>query len=234
MGAAVAYAGFSSLNGGSILTKILLPLVLSPLAGFGMGLLVMFLIMFLCAKCARNKLNTAFTRLQVLSAAFMATSHGMNDAQKTMGVITLALFIFNEIETIAVPSGSSASVPPLWRSVLPWAAGKSSKPWGIRFQTGTRSRLRQRNVGRAGHLRRVAPWCADQHDAHDHGLHLRRRLDQAPHRRPLGGRGAPHHCLGPYHSRFRSSGGLFLFPFKRCGVRLVCSIISMEIYCLIK
>ena len=102
-GAAVAYAGFSSLNGGSILTKILLPLVLSPLAGFGMGLLVMFLIMFLCAKCARNKLNTAFTRLQVLSAAFMATSHGMNDAQKTMGVITLALFIFNEIETIAVP-----------------------------------------------------------------------------------------------------------------------------------
>ena len=77
MGAAVAYAGFSSLNGGSIL--------------------------ILCAKCARNKLNTAFTRLQVLSAAFMATSHGMNDAQKTMGVITLALFIFNEIETIAVP-----------------------------------------------------------------------------------------------------------------------------------
>lgn len=104
----------------------------------------------------------------------------------------------------------------------------------IDLQTGTRSRLRQRNVGRAGHLRRVAPWCADQHDAHDHGLHLRRRLDQAPHRRPLGGRGAPHHCLGPYHSRFRSSGGLFLFPFKRCGVRLVCSIISMEIYCLIK
>ena len=50
MGAAVAYAGFSSLNGGSILTKILLPLVLSPLAGFGMGLLVMFLIIFLvCA-----------------------------------------------------------------------------------------------------------------------------------------------------------------------------------------
>ena len=50
MGAAVAYAGFSSLNGGSILTKILLPLVLSPLAGFSMGLLVMFLIIFLvCA-----------------------------------------------------------------------------------------------------------------------------------------------------------------------------------------
>ena len=73
MGAAVAYAGFHP-STGLHPAKILLPLVLSPLAGFGMGLLVMFLIMFLCAKCARNKLNTAFTRLQVLSAAFMATS----------------------------------------------------------------------------------------------------------------------------------------------------------------
>ena len=83
----------------------ILDITLPMMFRFGVekGRLVMFLIMFLCAKCARNKLNTAFTRLQVLSAAFMATSHGMNDAQKTMGVITLALFIFNEIETIAVP-----------------------------------------------------------------------------------------------------------------------------------
>lgn len=103
MGTAVAYAGFSSLNGGSVLTKILLPLVLPFLAGFGVELLVMFLIMFMCAKCARNKLNTTFMRLQVLLAAFVATSHGMNDAQKTTGVVTLALFTFNEIGTVAVP-----------------------------------------------------------------------------------------------------------------------------------
>lgn len=103
MGAAVAYAGFSTLNGLSILEKILLPLVLSPLAGFGMGFLTMFVIMFLCARANRNKLTRAFTKLQIVSAAFMATSHGLNDAQKTMGVITLALFIFNEIDTIAVP-----------------------------------------------------------------------------------------------------------------------------------
>ena len=96
MGAAVAYAGFSTLNGLSILEKILL-------AGFGMGFLTMFVIMFLCARANRNKLTRAFTKLQIVSAAFMATSHGLNDAQKTMGVITLALFIFNEIDTIAVP-----------------------------------------------------------------------------------------------------------------------------------
>lgn len=103
MGAAVAYAGFSTLNGASIAEKILLPLILSPLAGFGMGFLTMFLIMLLCARANRNKLTRAFTKLQIVSAAFMATSHGLNDAQKTMGVITLALFIFNKIDTIAVP-----------------------------------------------------------------------------------------------------------------------------------
>ena len=101
MGAAVAYAGFSTLNGASIAEKILLPLILSPLAGFGMGFLTMFLIMLLCARANRNKLTRAFTKLQIVSAAFMATSHGLNDAQKTMGVITLALFIFNKIDTIA-------------------------------------------------------------------------------------------------------------------------------------
>ena len=65
--------------------KILLPLILSPLAGFGMGFLTMFLIMLLCARANRNKLTRAFTKLQIVSAAFMATSHGLNDAQKTMG-----------------------------------------------------------------------------------------------------------------------------------------------------
>ena len=44
-----------------------------------------------------------FEKLQILSSAFMATSHGLNDAQKTMGVITLALFLFHQIDTIHVP-----------------------------------------------------------------------------------------------------------------------------------
>lgn len=103
MGAAVAYSGLETLNGSSILQKILLPLILSPLAGFGVGFLFMLVIGLLFARSNRNRLTHAFTRLQILSAAFMATSHGLNDAQKTMGVITLALFIFNRIDTITVP-----------------------------------------------------------------------------------------------------------------------------------
>lgn len=103
IGAAVAHAGFSSLNGPSIAEKILLPLVLSPLAGFLAGFLMMNLITILFWHVNRHKANGLFHRLQVLSAAFMATSHGLNDAQKTMGIITLALFLFGEIDAIHVP-----------------------------------------------------------------------------------------------------------------------------------
>ncbi|MEG1610747.1 MAG: inorganic phosphate transporter [Bilophila sp.] len=103
MGAAMAYAGFETLNASSIVHKILLPLVLSPIAGFTVGFLFMLIIGLLFARANRNRLTHAFTRLQILSAAFMATSHGLNDAQKTMGVITLALFIFNQIDVITVP-----------------------------------------------------------------------------------------------------------------------------------
>ena len=103
IGAAVAHAGFNSLNGPSIGEKILLPLVLSPLAGFLAGFLMMNLITLLFWHVNRHKANGLFHRLQVLSAAFMATSRGLNDAQKTMGIITLALFLFGEIDAIHVP-----------------------------------------------------------------------------------------------------------------------------------
>ena len=103
IGAAVAHAGFNSLNGPSIGEKILLPLVLSPLAGFLAGFLMMNLITLLFWHVNRHKAYGLFHRLQVLSAAFMATSHGLNDAQKTMGIITLALFLFGEIDAIHVP-----------------------------------------------------------------------------------------------------------------------------------
>lgn len=103
IGAAVAHAGFSSLNGPSIAGKVLLPLVLSPLAGFMAGFLMMNLLKILFWRVSRRRASRLFQRLQTLSAAFMATSHGLNDAQKTMGIITLALFLFGKIDAIHVP-----------------------------------------------------------------------------------------------------------------------------------
>jgi PiT family inorganic phosphate transporter len=103
IGAAVCHAGFSSLNGLSIVKKVLLPLVVSPLAGFAVSYSVMTLVMLLFWKANRRTVSRWFEKLQILSSAFMATSHGLNDAQKTMGVITLALFLFHRIDTIHVP-----------------------------------------------------------------------------------------------------------------------------------
>lgn len=103
IGAAVSHAAWTSLNGISILKKVLLPLIFSPLAGFAVSYMVMITIMFLFQKANRRKASRVFEKLQIVSAAFMATSHGFNDAQKTMGVITLALFLFHKIDTIHVP-----------------------------------------------------------------------------------------------------------------------------------
>lgn len=103
IGSAVAHAGISSLNIASIGAKILLPLILSPLAGFFAGFLLMTLITALFWHTNRHRMSQHFHKLQIASAALMATSHGLNDAQKTMGIITLALFLFHRIDVIAVP-----------------------------------------------------------------------------------------------------------------------------------
>lgn len=103
IGAAVADAGFSALNAQGIVDKVLIPLIASPLAGYAMGFVIMWIIYWTCARVQRSRVNGAFRRLQLVSAGFMATSHGLNDAQKTMGIITLALLIFGEIDSVEVP-----------------------------------------------------------------------------------------------------------------------------------
>lgn len=125
IGAAVACAGFSSLNGASIGQKVLLPLLISPLAGFGVAFLFMWAIYWLCRRCSRSAVNKIFYKMQILSAGFMATSHGLNDAQKTMGVITLALLIFGQTDSVDVP---------LWVKLacaMAMAAGTAVGGWKI-------------------------------------------------------------------------------------------------------
>jgi len=74
-------------------SKSLIGLLTSPVGGFLIGLLLMVLIYRTFAKVSRSFVSRFFGRAQVLSAAFMAFSHGTNDAQKTMGIITLALLL---------------------------------------------------------------------------------------------------------------------------------------------
>jgi len=75
-----------------LLNKVLIPLVLSPLIGLTLALLLMKLLFWAFTLSSPSRVGGVFRRLQIVSAGFMAYSHGSNDAQKTMGVITLALF----------------------------------------------------------------------------------------------------------------------------------------------
>ena len=95
IGATVAAVSIGGQAGGllldGIVVKVVIPLVSSPILGVLGGFLLMVLLFNVFRRMNPRGLNDGFRRLQVLSAAFMAFSHGSNDAQKTMGIMTLAL-----------------------------------------------------------------------------------------------------------------------------------------------
>ena len=104
IGAAVAHlGGYEQLNL-SGLTKIFIALLTSPFIGIVFGYLFMKLIIRVFCNVSPGIINRHFGRLQIVSAGFMALSHGMNDAQKVMGVITLALVSGGFITSVEVPS----------------------------------------------------------------------------------------------------------------------------------
>lgn len=103
MGAAVAKGGWAIVKIGGIKT-VLLAMLLSPVLGGLMGYLLMKLIFAIFRNYPPAQVNPWFKRLQLLSVAFVSFSHGTSDAQKVMGVITLALFAGGYLPDIAVPT----------------------------------------------------------------------------------------------------------------------------------
>jgi PiT family inorganic phosphate transporter len=86
-----------------ILDKVIIPMILSPLIGFGLGYVFMLILLWSFRKANAHKAQRGFRYAQILSSATMALGHGMQDAQKTMGIITLALVTAGEIDTFEVP-----------------------------------------------------------------------------------------------------------------------------------
>jgi inorganic phosphate transporter, PiT family len=101
VGAVVIAAGWQAilLHG---IEKILIALFVSPLVGFVVGFLVLRLVLLFSWK-ATPRVNAFFKRAQILTALTLALSHGTNDAQKTMGIITLALVTGRILDTFTVP-----------------------------------------------------------------------------------------------------------------------------------
>ncbi|HXV67744.1 MAG TPA: inorganic phosphate transporter [Nitrospira sp.] len=103
VGAAVAHGGWAVVQFKG-LRAILEAMVLSPLFGFGMGFAIMVTVSRVFFRVQRGVATKVFSRLQLLSASFMAFSHGANDAQKVMGVITLALVSSGQLTSSEVPT----------------------------------------------------------------------------------------------------------------------------------
>ena len=103
LGAVIIAEGVDAILWDGVRDKVLVPLVLSPILGISIGFVFMLVLLNAFRRAHPRRLNDRFRRLQVLSAAYMAFSHGSNDAQKTMGIMTLALFTAGVIPTDDVP-----------------------------------------------------------------------------------------------------------------------------------
>jgi inorganic phosphate transporter, PiT family len=89
-----------------LVPKVIVPMITSPVAGFLIGGFFMFILLMLLRPFTPHVVHSIFGKLQLVSAAWMAHSHGTNDAQKTMGIISLALFT-------GTTSGLFAGLPPM-------------------------------------------------------------------------------------------------------------------------
>jgi PiT family inorganic phosphate transporter len=116
-GAVVVHAGWSAFKWGNLVEKVLVPLVLSPVMGFVVALSLMILIVWAVRKMRPRNVVRLARRAQLVSACTMAFSHGSNDAQKVMGVITLSLVSYvtsgNRLPALIAPAqhGSTFDVP---------------------------------------------------------------------------------------------------------------------------
>lgn len=138
IGASIVYAAtVQKVIWTGVFNKVIVPLITSPIIGFVLGFLVMTLLFRLLCRCTPVFVDRYFSKLQILSAAFMSFEHGKNDAQKSMGIITLALFSAGLIPTNDVPPWvmvSCATAMALGTSVGGWKIIKTMGVNMIRLQ----------------------------------------------------------------------------------------------------
>jgi inorganic phosphate transporter, PiT family len=134
VGSAIAASGLDVINWNGIWDKVVKPGVLSPTIGFAAALVLMFLIVWAIRKRSPTRVNRVFRRAQIVSGSFVAFTHGTNDAQKTMGIMALALVVSGHLDP-------EFSRPPTWvivSAALAMALGTYAGGWRIIKTMGTR------------------------------------------------------------------------------------------------
>ena len=102
VGAAIASSGSVKWKG--VLDKVVVPMVVSPLVGFVLALIVMLALLWIFRRGNPSHVNRGFKYGQWVSSAAMSYGHGLQDAQKTMGVITLSLVVTHHLGAFVVPT----------------------------------------------------------------------------------------------------------------------------------
>jgi PiT family inorganic phosphate transporter len=134
VGGGIAWAGLDQVQWSKLVEKVIIPLIASPIMGFIIGLLLMQVLLRIFAEASPARVGSFFRRAQIVSAAFMAYSHGGNDAQNTMCIITLALISAGQLP-------ASPFHVPVWVIVLSataMAAGTAIGGYRIIQTMGTR------------------------------------------------------------------------------------------------
>lgn len=130
-GAVFVGAGSDKLNYGGF-TDIVLALVLSPIIAFVVGYLIMQLLKVIFAKRSPHTVNKGFRTMQIFTAALQSFTHGTNDAQKAMGIITFALVTSDYLQEMEVPFWVKVS------AATAMALGTSIGGWKIIKTMGTK------------------------------------------------------------------------------------------------
>jgi PiT family inorganic phosphate transporter len=103
MGGAIAHYDFSVVNYSNLIGKVFLPSIFAPILGIIGGIIFLFISYLIASKMKAYLVNRLFRYLQLFSSSFMALSHGANDAQKTMGIIAMALVAAGVYKEFTVP-----------------------------------------------------------------------------------------------------------------------------------
>ena len=129
LGSAFIHAGLDPVNFAVLIEKVIIPMFASPVVGFTVGFCVMCAFLRLFYKMKPDVINKRFKKVQIFASGLMALSHGLNDAQKTMGVITMALVTGG---VIVMPQGEF-SIPIYVKLVcaVTMAFGTMSGGWKI-------------------------------------------------------------------------------------------------------
>ena len=96
-------SGWNSIVGTAVLHKVIYPMIGSPILGITIGFILMWALTWAVYKFPLAKTNKVFAKLQIISAGFMALNHGQNDAQKSMGIIALAMVLTYPAQEFSVP-----------------------------------------------------------------------------------------------------------------------------------